>query len=136
MTEPIHDVAHIGPVELLTPEPERSLASSSTCSGMEIEAEAGGSVYLRGWGTYQRYDLKLTAATAERPRCTWGCAPGARRRSQRRVEAIERSGLGLGWTDGDLGAGLHTASPIRTGTRWRSTTRPSGTSRRPHLRPR
>jgi len=29
---------------------------------MEIEHAAGGSVFLRGWGDYQRWSLKLTAA--------------------------------------------------------------------------
>ena len=104
MTEPIHDVAHIGPVELLTPEPERSLGFFVDVLGMEIEAEAGDSVYLRGWGTYQRYDLKLTASRhsglGHMALRAW--SPGA---LERRVEAIERSGFGLGWADADLGRG-------------------------------
>ena len=57
------DLAHISHVELLTPEPEREPASS-TSLGMEIEAREGQSVFLRGWGDYQRWSLKLTEAAA------------------------------------------------------------------------
>ena len=56
------DVAHLGPVEVLTPEAERSLAFFVDVLGMEIEGRDGGSVYLRGWGDYQRYSLVLTEA--------------------------------------------------------------------------
>jgi catechol 2,3 dioxygenase len=104
MSDAVRDVAHIGHVELLTSQPERSLACFVDVLGLEIEAEAGDSVFLRGYGTYQRYDLKLTAApqsglghVAFR---AWSAEALARR-----VEAIERTGLGLGWSDGDLGHG-------------------------------
>ena len=35
------DVAHLGPVELLTPEGERSLAFFTDVMGMEIEGQEG-----------------------------------------------------------------------------------------------
>ena len=35
-------------------------ASSSTCSAWRSSRRAGQSVFLRGWGDYQRYSLKLT----------------------------------------------------------------------------
>jgi catechol 2,3-dioxygenase len=98
------DLAHIGHVELLTPEPERSLRFFVEALGMEEESRSGQSVFLRGWGEYQRYSLKLTEAAA----------PGLghmaiRARNQealeRRVAAIEASGLGDGWIDGDEGHG-------------------------------
>ena len=104
MTEQIHDVAHIGHVELLTPEPERSLGFFVDVLGMEVEAEVRDSVFLRGFGTYQRYDLKLTASThsglGHMALRAW--SPEA---LERRVAAIERTGLGLGWSEGDLGHG-------------------------------
>ncbi len=104
MTEPIHDVAHIGHAELLTPFPEESLAFFVELFGMEIDYRAGQSVYLRGWGDYGRYSLKLTEAPL----------PGvghvalrawSREALERRVVAIESSGFGLGWHDGDHGHG-------------------------------
>jgi catechol 2,3-dioxygenase len=102
--EPIHDLAHIGHAELLTPRAEASQRFFVDVLGMEIEATEEGSVFLRGWGDYQRYSLKLTEA----PQAGLGhlalraWSPEA---LERRVEAIEASGLGLGWIDGDLGHG-------------------------------
>ena len=104
MSEPLHDLAHIGHAELLTPFPDESLRFFVELFGMEIEAREDQSVYLRGWGDYQRYSLKLTES--ELPGLghmairAW--SPEA---LQRRVESIERTGLGRGWIDGDIGHG-------------------------------
>jgi catechol 2,3-dioxygenase len=98
------DVAHLGHVELLTPEPERSLRFFVEALGMEQEATDGQSVFLRGWGDYQRYSLKLTEAPE----------PGLGHLAMRartpeslteRVAAIEAAGRGIGWVDGDVGHG-------------------------------
>ena len=98
------DVAHLGHVELLTPEPERSLRFFVEALGMEQEAADGQSVFLRGWGDYQRYSLKLTEAPepglghlalrARTPESLTG-----------RVAAIAAAGRGIGWVDGDVGHG-------------------------------
>jgi catechol 2,3-dioxygenase len=104
MTEPIHDLAHIGHAELLTPFPEESLRFFVELFGMEIEARDGRSVYLRGWGDYQRYGLKLTES--ELPglghMAVRAWSPEA---LERRAKAIELTGLGIGWNEGDLGHG-------------------------------
>jgi catechol 2,3-dioxygenase len=104
MSDPTHDLAHIGHAELLTPYPEESLRFFVELFGMEVEARDGQSVFLRGWGDYQRYSLKLTES--ELP----GLGHVAMRAWSpealtRRVEAIESTGLGIGWIDGDLGHG-------------------------------
>jgi catechol 2,3-dioxygenase len=104
VTDPLHDVARIGHVELLTPKPEESLRFFVDLLGLEEEAREGQSVYLRGWGDYLRYSLKLTEA----PQAGLGhmalraWSPEA---LERRVAAIEATGLGTGWTDGDVGHG-------------------------------
>ncbi|HZU16143.1 MAG TPA: catechol 2,3-dioxygenase [Candidatus Dormibacteraeota bacterium] len=104
MNEPIHDIARIGHAELLTTQPERSLDFFTEVLGMEIEAREGRSVFLRGYGDYLRYSLKLTEAPStglgHLALRTW-----SQEALQRRVRAVERSGLGLGWIDGDLGHG-------------------------------
>ena len=71
---------------------------------MEIEHREGQSVFLRGWGEYQPYGLKLTESklpglghVAIR---AW--SPEA---LERRVQGIEATGLGDGWSDGDHGHG-------------------------------
>jgi len=63
MTEVLHDIARIGHAELLTPKPEESLRFFVDVLGMEVEAREGQSVYLRGWGDYLRYSLKLTESS-------------------------------------------------------------------------
>ena len=71
---------------------------------MEVEAREGQSVFLRGWGDYQRYSLKLTeadrAGLGHMALRAW--SPEA---LERRVRAIEASGRGEGWIDGDHGHG-------------------------------
>ena len=98
------DVAHIGHVELLTPALERSAWFFSDVLGMEEEARTGGSRYLRGFGDYERYCLKLTESE------TSGLGHLALRASspaalERRVAELERTGRGIGWNDGDVGHG-------------------------------
>jgi catechol 2,3-dioxygenase len=104
MAEPVRDLAHIGHAELLTPKPEQSLRFFVEVLGMEQEASEGQSVFLRGFGDYQRYSLKLTeseqAGLGHIAYRAW--SPEA---LQRRVAAIEASELGVGWTEGDLGHG-------------------------------
>ncbi len=60
--EPIHDVAHLGHIELLTPKPAESFWFFHDVLGMQEAAREGQSVYLRGWGEYERYSLKFEEA--------------------------------------------------------------------------
>jgi catechol 2,3-dioxygenase len=92
------DVAHLGPVELLTPRPEESLAFFRDILGMEVESQAGQSVCLRGWGDYQRYSLVLTEA-ADSGMAWMGLRAWDAEALQRRVQAVEAAGLGIGWED-------------------------------------
>lgn len=101
---PLQEVAHIGHAELLTPKPEESLRFFTDVLGMTEAAREGGSVYLRAFGDYQAYSLKLTeareAGLGHMALRTWGPEE-----LHRRVRAIEQTGLGRGWIDGDHGHG-------------------------------
>ncbi len=102
--EPIMDLAHLGHVELLTPTPEHSLRFFVDVLGMTESGRQGDSVYLRGWDDYERASLKLTGSK------TSGLGHAAfRARSPqalaRRVAALERTGAGIGWHEGELGHG-------------------------------
>lgn len=104
MTEPVFDVAHLGHVELLTDRFEESLDFFVNVYGLTESCRDGDSVYLRAWDDYEVHSLKLTASN------TTGMAHCGYRTSslaalERRVAVIERMGLGIGWTDGDLGHG-------------------------------
>ena len=71
---------------------------------MEISGEQGDSVYLRGFGDYERSSLKLTASPQS------GVGHLAYRTHSpealaRRVAALEAGGIAGDWIDGDLGHG-------------------------------
>ena len=62
--EPLHDIAHLGAVELMTPKPAESLWFFCDVLGMEPVHQDGCSVWLRGYGDYAASTLKLTEAPA------------------------------------------------------------------------
>jgi catechol 2,3-dioxygenase len=98
------DLAHIAHAELLTPFPDDSLRFFTELFGMQIEHREGQSVFLRGWGEYQPYGLKLTESKlpglGHMAIRAW--SPEA---LARRVQAIDAVGLGDGWMEGDHGHG-------------------------------
>ena len=103
-SEPIHDIAHLAHLELLTPKFEESRRFFIDVMGMTQSGEKGDSVFLRGWDDYEQYSLKLTASK------TSGLGHVAfRTRSpqalERRAAALKGSGFDIGWSDGDFGHG-------------------------------
>lgn len=98
------DLAHLAHVELLTPKPEHSLSFFRDILGMTESGGRGESVYLRGWDDYEHHTLKLTASkTAGMGHFAFrATSPAA---LERRVAVIDAAGLGVGWTDGDVGHG-------------------------------
>lgn len=102
--EPLYDIAHLGHVELLTPAFDESLWFFAQVLGMEEVSRRGDSAYLRAFGDYALYTLKLTAADrAGLGHIAWrATSPAA---LERRAASLEESGLGEGWVEGDLGHG-------------------------------
>jgi len=100
----VHDVAHLGRVELLTPKADRSLWYFRDVLGMEVVHAADGSVFLRGYGDYAAATLKLTEAANAGVGCvSWrASSPQA---LERRAQSIDQTGLGLGWSEHDFGLG-------------------------------
>jgi len=102
--EPMRDVAHLGHVELLTPKPDESLWYFTDILGMEKVHGEGQSVYLRGFGDYAATTLKLTEAEqAGVGHIAWRAFTS--QALERRAQAIEATGLGIGWSNGDFGHG-------------------------------
>ena len=102
--EPIFDVAQLAHVEILSPKLEQSVEFFTRFLGMEVTARSGGSVYLRAYEDFYHNTLKITESIeAGVGHIAWrATSPQA---LQRRVEEIEKTGLGKGWIDGDIGHG-------------------------------
>ncbi|SNS85091.1 catechol 2,3-dioxygenase [Streptosporangium subroseum] len=100
----LHDIAHLGHVELLTPKPDESLRFFTDYLGLTENGRSGDSVYLRTWDDYEHHSLKLTASTTSGIRRT-GLRASSAEALARRVEAVEKAGLGVGWIDGEPGIG-------------------------------
>src|SRR6202522_2145171 len=101
---PRHDIAHVGHVELLTPEPEASLRFFVDVLGLTENGREGNSVYLRTWDDYEHHTIKLTAHDTSGIRRV-GLRASSQQALEARVRAIEGTGLGLSWKDGDPGIG-------------------------------
>src|SRR6202046_2793993 len=101
---PRHDIAHVGHVELLTPEPEASLQFFVDVLGLTENGREANSVYLRTWDDYEHHTVKLTASGTSGLRRV-GLRASSQRALEARVRAIEAAGLGIGWKDGDPGIG-------------------------------
>jgi len=104
MSEPIFDTHQLAHVEILTPKPDQTLWFFRDLLGMEVTTQQGQSVYLRAYEDWYHHTLKITEA--KEPglgHVSWRASSA--QALERRVKAIEASGLGKGWLDGDLGHG-------------------------------
>jgi catechol 2,3-dioxygenase len=101
---PLHDIAHLAHIELHTPVLEQSVEFCTGYLGLTQTGTDGDSVFLRAWDDYETTTIKLTGhPTSGIGRTNLRAAsPEA---LQRRVAAIEATGRGVGWADGDPGYG-------------------------------
>ncbi|MEU9090506.1 catechol 2,3-dioxygenase [Streptomyces sp. NPDC048428] len=104
MTPPLGDIAHLGHVELLTPDLDASVRFFADFLGLTENGRSGDSVYLRTWDDYEHHSLTLTAHST----------PGIRRTAlrtssedalRRRIEAIEAAGRTGHWVEDEPGIG-------------------------------
>jgi catechol 2,3-dioxygenase len=72
--------------------------------GLTETGREGNSVYLRTWDDYEQHTVKLTAHDTSGIRRV-GLRAASQAALQARVAAIEATGLGIGWKDGDPGIG-------------------------------
>lgn len=102
--EPMFEVAQLAHVEILTPKPDETVWFFKELLGMEETERQGQSVYLRAYEDFYHHTLKVTES--KKPglgHVAWRTtSPQA---LERRVKAIEATGLGQGWIDGDRGHG-------------------------------
>ncbi|MGM9920787.1 MAG: catechol 2,3-dioxygenase [Bhargavaea sp.] len=102
--EPVFDVAQLAHVELLSPKPQETVEFFTRFLGMSVTAREGQSVYLKAYEDSYQNTLKITESKdAGLGHVGWRThTPKA---LERRVQAVEATGLGKGWIDGDVGHG-------------------------------
>jgi catechol 2,3-dioxygenase len=98
------DIAHLGHVELLTSDFEGSRWFFTELLAFREVAEVDGSVFLHAWDDYERYTIKLTKSEKSGVG-RLGLRAASQEALERRVAAIEASGRGIGWKDGEQGVG-------------------------------
>jgi len=104
MNEPIFDIAHLAHLEIYSPKLEESVAFFRDMLGMDVAHRKGKSVYMRAYEDHYHNTLIIT----ENDEAGLGHMALRTRTPQaleRRVDAIEKMGYGLGWIDGDVGHG-------------------------------
>lgn len=101
---PTRDVAHVGYVELLTPVLDDSARFFVDLLGMEEVERHDDVAYLRAFGDYERFTLKLTAAATSGVGTT-GLRAAGRAAMRRRVEAVQRTPYAGDWSAGEPGRG-------------------------------
>jgi catechol 2,3-dioxygenase len=98
------DIAQLVSVALYSPKPDETVAFFHDLLGMEISHREGQSVYLRAYEDFYQYTLKITEAPQPGlEEITWRAS--SQEALDRRVKAIEATGLGTGWTDKDYAHG-------------------------------
>jgi catechol 2,3-dioxygenase len=109
---PIRDVAHVGYVELLTPVLDESIRFFVDVLGMDEVERADGASYLRAFGDYERFTLKLTASDRSGVGTT-GLRAASPEALQARVAAVAATPHGGEWSAGEPGRGdtYHFADP-------------------------
>ncbi len=102
--ELVFDIAELASFELFSPVVDETVWFFRDLLGMVETARSGDSVYLRGFEDPYGHSLKIThRETPGMGHAGWrATSPVA---LNRRVEAIERSGLGRGWVEGEVGMG-------------------------------
>ncbi len=102
--EPMFDVHQLAHVEIFSPKPDETLWFFKELLGMEETVRKGQSVYLRAYEDFYHHTLKITEAKEP------GLGHVAWRTSspqalERRVKAIQATGLGKGWLEDEEGHG-------------------------------
>ncbi|WP_369133837.1 hypothetical protein [Modestobacter sp. I12A-02662] len=127
---PLHEIAHLGHVELRTPVLEESVEFFTRYLGLTRTGEVGDSVLLRAWDDYETTTIKLTGHRTSGVGRTTLRAAGPEALA-RRVAEIEATGRAPAGPTATPATGPPTSSPTPTATSSACTTSPSGTPRRP-----
>ncbi|MFD7708505.1 catechol 2,3-dioxygenase [Streptomyces sp. NPDC059785] len=103
-TPPLGDIAHLGHVELLTPDLDASVSFFTDYLGLTVSGQSGRSVYMRTFDDYEHHSLVLTAHATSGVRRT-ALRVSSAEALDRRVTEIENSGRPGRWAEDEPGLG-------------------------------
>lgn len=102
--EPMFEIAEFASFELFSPVVDETLWFFKDLLGMVETGRSGDSVFLRGWEDPYKHTLKITYR--EQPGMGFaGWRAMSQAALERRVKAIEDTGRGIGWVEGEVGMG-------------------------------
>ncbi|MBO0842859.1 MAG: catechol 2,3-dioxygenase [Nocardioides sp.] len=104
MPNPLGDIAHLGHVELLTPDLDASVWFFTDILGLTETGREGDSVFLRTWDDYEQTSLIVTGHETSGLR-RMALRASSEEALQRRVAAVEAYGRAGSWADGRAGTG-------------------------------
>ncbi|MBL1287800.1 catechol 2,3-dioxygenase [Streptomyces sp. NPDC057699] len=104
MTPPLGDIAHLGHVELLTPDLDGSVRFFTDYLGLTVNGQGGDSVHLRTFDDYEHHSLVLTAAEKPGLRRT-ALRTSSEEALRRRVAELEATGHAGRWVEDEPGIG-------------------------------
>lgn len=102
--EPIFDIAQLAHIEIYSPKLEESANFFKEILGMTETHREGKSIYLRAYEDHYHNTLIITE-NDEAGLGHMALRTTSEAALERRAKAIEASGYGLGWIDGDVGHG-------------------------------
>ena len=98
MIEPCRDVAHVGPIELLTPVLDETARFFVEQMGLSVVERQADTILLRTWDDYQRFTIRLVRAAQPGIGRTW-LRTSSEAGLERRVQAVGAAGLDGTWLD-------------------------------------
>lgn len=101
---PLGDIAHLGHVELLTPDLDASVGFFTDYLGLTVNGRSGDSVYLRTFDDYEHHSLVLTANDKPGIRRT-ALRTSSEEALRRRVKELEAAGHSGRWAEDEPGIG-------------------------------
>lgn len=101
---PLGDIAHLGHVELLTPDLDASVGFFTDYLGLTVSGRSGDSVYLRTFDDYEHHSLVLTANDKPGIRRT-ALRTSSEEALRRRVKELEAAGCSGRWAEDEPGIG-------------------------------
>lgn len=104
MTPPLGDIAHLGHVELLTPDLDGSVRFFTDYLGLTVNGQDGDSVHLRTFDDYEHHSLVLTAAEKPGLRRT-ALRTSSEEALRRRVAELEATCHAGRWVEDEPGIG-------------------------------